>query len=125
MNLITEKLPSTNAGTDKKAFRDYYEVPIYWSGNRQYTDENGEVKVHTLRGPCNLLVAYEWATETWKIFGIGSNVENGMVRQMEYTLNPGDKIAPRFDALVSNGKSLSYKSTYGEPFTYTADSKLT
>ena len=45
MNLITEKLPSTNAGTDKKAFRDYYEVPIYWSGNRQYTDENGEYTI--------------------------------------------------------------------------------
>ncbi|MBR4642203.1 MAG: hypothetical protein IKO74_05695 [Selenomonadaceae bacterium] len=125
MKLITEKiLPPENDGTDEEAFRDYYEVPIYWSGKRQYTDENGEAAVKTLRGPCNLLVAYEWATKNWRIFGIGSDVENGMVRQMNIFLKPGDIIVPRFDALISTGNNLSYKSTYGEPFVYREFSKL-
>lgn len=128
MNLITEKiLPPQNADedtTDREAFRDYYEVPIYWIGKRAYMDENGEVTNKTLRGFCNLLVAYEWATKKWTIFGIGSDVENGMVRQMSYVLEPGDIIVPRFDAVVRDGKNLYSKSTYGEPFIYKADSKL-
>ena len=133
MNLITEKiLPAENDGTDEEAFRDYYEVPIYWIGKRPYRDENGEVitdengKVifRTLRGSCNLLVAYEWAKKKWSIFAIGSDVENGMIRQIDVTLEPGDIIYPRFDALVSDGNTLSYKSTYGEGFIYNEDSRI-
>ena len=114
MNLITENPPpAENDGTDEKAFRDYYEVPIYW------------IRDEKKHGLCNLLVAYEWATKKWSIFGIGSDVENGMVRQMRYFLEEGDKIVPRFDALVldNNGRS-HYKSTFGEPFTYKKNSRL-
>ena len=126
MNLITEKiLPIENDGTDEEAFRDYYEVPIYWSGIRKYTDEEtGENKIKRFSIPCKLLVAYEWTAKKWTIFGIASDVENGVVRNLNIKLISGDIIVPRFDALVSDGNSLSYKSTYGEPFIYNENSKL-
>lgn len=121
MNLITEKiLPPDNVETDEEAFRDYYEVPIYWSGKREYTDENGEKRIKRFQDVCNLLVAYEWSTKKWVISGVGSDVENGMVRQMRFALEPGDIIAPIFTTLDSNG----YKSTVGEPFNYKADSEI-
>lgn len=91
MNLITEKiLPSNNVETDEEVFRDYYEIPIYWSGKREVTDEDGNKRIKRFQDICNLPVAYEWATKNRVISGVGSDVENVPVRQMKFSLEPGD-----------------------------------
>ena len=74
--------------------------------------------------------------------GVGSGVENGMIRQRAITLEPGDVITPIFIAVLSedsidadggnvrrytdpqSGRSILYKFTFGESFQYTGNSKI-
>ena len=125
--------------------RDFYEAPILLSYKEKIgQDEEGNTvyKQH-INEPVILQIAYDFVTQKYSIFGVGSDVENGMVRTMQIILEQGDIITPLFAALVpensldadkgnvvrytdpNTGKSIIYKATLGEPFVYSGNPEIT
>ncbi len=124
--------------------RDFYEVPILLSyketlgvnaqGKKVYKEHENE--------PVVLQVAYDFATKSYVIVGVGSDVENGMVRHLDIQLRPGDTITPLFFTAIANdsldadgenvikytdpetGESTLFKATRGESFKYTKNSRI-
>ena len=115
-----------------------YKVPIIYNDNLR----------------CDLIVRYDTSTKKYSILGFGSIVENGMVRDIKWTLQPGFTITPLYvvvsddpsDELVAynaegegeevssiirtlndpeTGKTFYLKLQKGTPFVYTRDSAIT
>lgn len=128
--------------TSEGASRNAYSVPILLSYDEFGTDDNGQpvlVKHHE-NEPVILQVIFDVATNQYQIYGVSSDVENGMVRNLEnIELKPGNIITPRFLTFVAEdsldaddgnvtkitdpntGKSICYKVSFGEPFTYSGN----
>lgn len=113
---------------------NFYEVPIIL--------ERGQDRM-----PCTLKVRYDTSAKKYSIFGFGSDVENGMVRDMNdiNRLKPGDLITPLLFTTVTDdevnaatdktilssytdpetGENTYLKLTAGTTFVYTRNSTIT
>ena len=113
---------------------NFYEVPIILGSGVE-------------KKPCTLKVRYDISAKKYTIFGFGSEVENGMVRDINAfnQLRPGDLITPVLFTTVSDdeingaddptilnrytdpktGKNVYLKVTAGTTFVFTRDSAIT
>ncbi len=128
------------------SLRDFYQVPILLSYEQELEgqqDEQGNpIKIPHENEPVTLQIAFDFSSNTYEVFGVGSSVENGMMRDRSIELKPGNVITPIFLSIVpedsldatsgnvmqytnpQTGKSIIYKVTFGESFTYTEKSAI-
>ena len=120
----------------KSRGHNFYEVPILLN----VPDINDLKNIH--KYAYTLQVRYDLSKKKYEIIGIGSMVENGMVRSVNYKLKPGDVITPIFMGIVPESSAdvvgTAYKYTdpktgrtifigpkFGKSFVYTRDSAIT